>query len=277
MPGSSNLGAFGYTGQAWLPSVGVWYYKARIYSPTAGRFLQTDPIGYRAGANLYNYVLSDPVNLSDPLGLQTAAPPDPPPDPDCTGDDPKCPSIIVTATHLSNIVVSGLTTDLLSIFFGVPGSSGNATQFPGGGIGVVTGPLAPPSQPKAKQQQPPPCGQSSGGTVANVAGNVADALSVAATASAILGAEPLALAFEGGSLAASGVKAFAQFRSGDHTGAAITGVGALLGTGSAHFAGAIGGEAITAFEGRVQATGQGIVGDVVSTTADTVGQQVFCP
>jgi RHS repeat-associated protein len=68
LPGSGNLGAFGYTGQAWLPSVGVWYYKARIYSPTAGRFLQTDPIGYADSANLYNYVLGDPVNLIDPLG-----------------------------------------------------------------------------------------------------------------------------------------------------------------------------------------------------------------
>jgi RHS repeat-associated protein len=71
LPGSSNLGAFGYTGQAWLPSVGVWYYKARIYSPTAGRFLQTDPTGYADSPNLYNYVLGDPVNLSDPLGLQS--------------------------------------------------------------------------------------------------------------------------------------------------------------------------------------------------------------
>jgi RHS repeat-associated protein len=145
LPGSSNLGAFGYTGQAWLPSVGVWYYKARIYSPTAGRFLQTDPIGYGGGGpNLYNYVLSDPVNLIDPLGLQTAAPPDPPPpDTNCTdgNDQFKCPPIIVQASG-GGIVVSGLTGDLLSIFFGIPGSSsGNATQFPGGGIGVVTGAL----------------------------------------------------------------------------------------------------------------------------------------
>ncbi len=45
------------------------YYKARIYSPTLGRFLQTDPIGYADGLNWYNYVGSDPVNATDPSGL----------------------------------------------------------------------------------------------------------------------------------------------------------------------------------------------------------------
>ena len=39
-------GRFAYTGQIWLPEIGMYYYKARIYSPTLGRFLQTDPIGY---------------------------------------------------------------------------------------------------------------------------------------------------------------------------------------------------------------------------------------
>ena len=65
-----NAGRFGYTGQAWLPSLGMWYYKARMYSATLGRFLQTDPIGYADGLNWYNYVGSDPVNRSDPSGLQ---------------------------------------------------------------------------------------------------------------------------------------------------------------------------------------------------------------
>ncbi|MEO7239846.1 MAG: RHS repeat-associated core domain-containing protein [Sphingomicrobium sp.] len=69
-PQASNLGRFGYTGQMWLPEIGQWYYKARIYAPVLGRFLQTDPIGYGGGANLYAYVLADPANLIDTNGMK---------------------------------------------------------------------------------------------------------------------------------------------------------------------------------------------------------------
>jgi hypothetical protein len=57
----------------------MWHYRARIYSPTLGRFLQTDPIGYGDGMNMYAYVGGDPVNFVDPLGLCTYT---------FTGDDP---------------------------------------------------------------------------------------------------------------------------------------------------------------------------------------------
>src|SRR5437868_6688772 len=62
-------GRFGYTGQAWVPEIGMAYYRARIYNPALGRFMQSDPIGFGGGMNPYAYTGNNPVNFTDPLGL----------------------------------------------------------------------------------------------------------------------------------------------------------------------------------------------------------------
>lgn len=66
---SGSAGPFGFTGQRVdTETGGLYYYRARQYSPAWGRFLQADPIGYNGGAHLYAYVKNDPLNLFDPYG-----------------------------------------------------------------------------------------------------------------------------------------------------------------------------------------------------------------
>lgn len=59
---------FRYTGQIAIPEAQLYHYRARAYDPVMGRFLQTDPIGYDDGPNIYAYVHGDPVNGTDPSG-----------------------------------------------------------------------------------------------------------------------------------------------------------------------------------------------------------------
>lgn len=62
---------FGYTGRQWDAKAGLYQYRARYYDPVLGVFLSMDPIGTKDDPNLYGYVAQDPVNKTDPTGLQS--------------------------------------------------------------------------------------------------------------------------------------------------------------------------------------------------------------
>jgi RHS repeat-associated protein len=60
---------FGYTGRELDTETGLYYYRARYYDPSLGRFISEDPIGFSAGdTNLYRYVNNSPTNFTDPTG-----------------------------------------------------------------------------------------------------------------------------------------------------------------------------------------------------------------
>ena len=61
---------FGYTGLSLDSATGLQSNRARWYDPTARRWVSEDPKGFDAGdANLGRYVGNDPLNATDPSGL----------------------------------------------------------------------------------------------------------------------------------------------------------------------------------------------------------------
>jgi RHS repeat-associated protein len=63
---SSN--SYQFTGRE-NDGAGLYFYRARYYSPSFQRFIAQDPIGFAGGdANLYGYALNNPVSFRDPSG-----------------------------------------------------------------------------------------------------------------------------------------------------------------------------------------------------------------
>jgi RHS repeat-associated protein len=74
MPEAIQMGS-GDAASKFDPETSLYYYRARYYDQSVGRFLNEDPIGLYAGVNFYNYSVNSPVNFRDATGLA----------PDCDG------------------------------------------------------------------------------------------------------------------------------------------------------------------------------------------------
>jgi len=70
---SNIVSNYFYTGRTLDLATGLYYYRARYYEPTLGRFISVDPSGFKGGDdNLYRYAAGNPVNMADPTGLAAA-------------------------------------------------------------------------------------------------------------------------------------------------------------------------------------------------------------
>jgi len=73
--GTSTTNSFAYTGRE-SDGTGLYFYRARYYSPQLGRFISEDPVGFGGGINVYGYVGDSPTNAIDPTGLAPVNPQD---------------------------------------------------------------------------------------------------------------------------------------------------------------------------------------------------------
>lgn len=64
---------YAYTSREFVPELGIYHYRERWYSPSTGRWLSPDSIGFAgADTNLYRYVQNRPTILIDPTGNLSA-------------------------------------------------------------------------------------------------------------------------------------------------------------------------------------------------------------
>jgi RHS repeat-associated protein len=79
--GATSTNSFQYTARE-NDGTGLYYYRARYYSPRLQRFISEDPIGFYGGdLNVYEYVKNRPILFNDPTGKEAQVIPFPPPPP----------------------------------------------------------------------------------------------------------------------------------------------------------------------------------------------------
>ncbi|MBB6478468.1 peptidoglycan DD-metalloendopeptidase family protein [Spirochaeta isovalerica] len=67
---TEDLGKYSYGGKELDEDINLYYFNARFYDATTGRFINVDPV--QDGTNWYAYVNNDPLNRIDPTGLESA-------------------------------------------------------------------------------------------------------------------------------------------------------------------------------------------------------------
>jgi RHS repeat-associated protein len=180
--GASSTNAFQYTGHE-NDGSGMYYYRARYYNASLGRFISEDPIGFLGGqANLYAYVGDDPIDFLDPFGLRRY-------------DRAKCAADF--GTNHSIAAAFGAQNNFVANLFGGNSVSGlvNLGLFISGDSTPTTSQLAGVALKGAAQGIPvPPGNPGLSGAVGQVRGlAVQGAVSAAYNAITGVGAEPIEL------------------------------------------------------------------------------------
>jgi RHS repeat-associated protein len=100
----------------------LYYYRARYYDPSVGRFLSEDPFRPEDAIDFYVYTSNNPINFTDPLGLYNTHPDVPKPLPPrldtfmkcmdiCTGK-PQYVRATTNGDHVDPGHAAGTTLDL---------------------------------------------------------------------------------------------------------------------------------------------------------------------
>jgi RHS repeat-associated protein len=109
-------------------ATGMYSFRHRDYSPTLGRWMQVDPVGYRTGdRNLYRYVNNAPTQFADSSGLTPTVDLETMPIPDTSDVPPPTPE------QINEMIVPPIT----SIWEGVFPPPGPVTTSAAGTLVIV--------------------------------------------------------------------------------------------------------------------------------------------